>query len=50
MYNTLYRAKVTGLVSSNSKIGPGKVAKYCADDQSKCVTGPRQPMYVFQKE
>lgn len=48
-YNIAFRCKVDGQVNGNNRIWQGKVPVKCDTDPSKCVKGPKQPMYVWLK-
>lgn len=47
IYNELYRCDVTGQTDDNNVVPKGKVPAYCYGDDRKCVSGPKQPMYLF---
>ncbi|EIW73496.1 hypothetical protein TREMEDRAFT_59670 [Tremella mesenterica DSM 1558] len=47
MYNVLYRCNVTGNTDPNVVVHSGQVPTLCED--GPCVSGPKKPMYQFQK-
>jgi len=49
MYMNGFQCNVTG-ATSNTPIPQGKVPVRCADDSSKCIKGPKQPIYWDQAE
>jgi hypothetical protein len=48
IYNNLYRCTVTGQTNSANKVQRGAVPVDCSTDSSKCVKGPKTPMYLYQ--
>lgn len=46
-YNIAFRCKVEGQINNGNYVPKGKVPVKCIGDQSKCVKGPKQPMYVW---
>jgi hypothetical protein len=49
MYMQGFKCKVTG-ATSTTPVGKGKAPTYCADDTSKCVSGPKQMIVWNQKD
>ncbi|QRV75229.1 hypothetical protein RhiJN_03244 [Ceratobasidium sp. AG-Ba] len=49
MYMNGFQCRITG-ATHNTPIPKGKVPVKCADDKSKCVKGPKVPMYWDQAE
>ncbi|BEI86858.1 hypothetical protein CcaverHIS002_0702040 [Cutaneotrichosporon cavernicola] len=51
IYNTMYKCKVTGKTSKFSFIpNPAPPEQDCAGNPDNCTPGPKQPMYMFQKD
>lgn len=50
IYSTLYRCTVSGQTDDANQlaVGGGAVPTYCENSTSTCVTGPKQPMYLWQ--
>ena len=48
IYNNLYRCTVTGQTNAANKVQRGAVPQECGSDSSKCVKGPKTPMYLYQ--
>jgi hypothetical protein len=50
MYFNAFKCKVSSPGNGGNKIAKGKPAVNCEDDKSKCVAGPKQPMFLFVDE
>lgn len=46
-YNNLFRCKVSRNINNNNKVAPGVPPVECSKDRSKCVTGAKQPIYIW---
>jgi len=49
IYNIIYRCTVTG-ATSKGIVQRGAVPVDCTGDSSKCVAGPKTPMYTYQAD
>ncbi|KAF8315042.1 hypothetical protein DL93DRAFT_2039347, partial [Clavulina sp. PMI_390] len=49
MYMTGHRCRITG-ATSTKKIGTAQAPKWCENDESECVTGPKQMIFFNQAD
>nr|XP_019051361.1 hypothetical protein I302_01810 [Kwoniella bestiolae CBS 10118]OCF30291.1 hypothetical protein I302_01810 [Kwoniella bestiolae CBS 10118] len=50
IYNIAYRCQVTGQTNSANTVQKGAVPNKCDNNPSKCVKGPKTPMYLWQAD
>ncbi|OCF78392.1 hypothetical protein I204_00332 [Kwoniella mangroviensis CBS 8886] len=50
IYNVAYRCQVTGQTNSANTVQRGAVPNKCDNNPSKCVKGPKTPMYLWQAD